>query len=287
HKLTALTDVNPFDPKTLSSTTPHRMLNETPGNTDKSFSFLEEFRNASDASYNSLQVSLTKALSPTPFLGNTYFTLAYTYAHNIDNASGCRETNSTVPFFQPHIFRASSDIDLRHVFSFSGGWDLPFNRGPQRLVKGWSIYPIITYRTGYPLSVTADQSTSQGTPGPSGAGDAGLVNANLVGPIQYFDPHLQQTFTRNNVPSTGPFLFNPNAFDNSTPTPPYGTAARNLLRGPHRTNMSLALAKATPVYGERVSVEFRAEAFNIFNHTQFRSVSLNPDSATFGQVTGA
>jgi outer membrane receptor protein involved in Fe transport len=283
HKLTALMDVSPFDPTTLGSTTPHRIQNEVPGNTDKSFSFLEEFRNTSDANYNSLQIGVTKPLSPTRFLGNTYFTLAYTYAHNIDNASGFRETSSTVPFFQPHIFRASSDIDLRHVFAFSGGWDLPFNRGPQKLVKGWSLYPIITYRTGYPLNVTADQSTSQSTPGPSGAGDAGLVNANLVGPIQYFDPHLEQTFGT----AKGLFLFNPKSFDNSKPTPPYGTAARNLLRGPKRTNMNLALAKATPVYGEHVNVEFRAEAFNIFNHTQFRSVSTNPDSATFGQVTSA
>ena len=53
HKLTALADINPFDPKTLNTPTPHRILNETPGNTDASFSFLEEFRNAADANYNS------------------------------------------------------------------------------------------------------------------------------------------------------------------------------------------------------------------------------------------
>jgi hypothetical protein len=286
HKLTALMDVNPFDPATLGLATPHRLLNEISGNTDNSFSFLEEFRNTSDASYNGLQIGLTKRQLSTRYLGNTYFTLAYTYSHNIDNASGFRETGSTVPFFHPHIFRASTDFDLRHVFSFSGGWDLPFNRGPQVLVKGWSLYPIITYRTGYPLSVTADLSTAAGDPGPSGAGDSGLANANLVGPIQYFDPHGQRTFVAPSGKSfTGLFLFNRNSFDNSAPTPPYGTAARNLLRGPQRTNMTLALSKLTPLYGERVNMELRAEAFNIFNHTQFRSVSTNPDSATFGQVT--
>ena len=61
--------------------------------------------------------------------------------------------------------------------------------------------------------------------------------------------------------------------------------ARNLLRGPQRTNVTLALSKTTPLYGERVNMEFRAEAFNILNHTEFRIVSVNPDSTTFGQVT--
>src|SRR5436309_74521 len=168
HKLTVLADVNPFDPKTLSSETPHRILNETPGNTDNSFSFLEEFRNASDANYNSLQVSLRRQ-TPTsiPYMGSVYFTLAYTYSHNIDNASGFRNFNSTVPTFSPGFFRTSSDFDLRHVFAFSGGWDLPFNRGPRRLVKGWSLYPIVTYRTGYPLTVFSDFSTAIDDPGQS------------------------------------------------------------------------------------------------------------------------
>jgi len=282
HKLTALADVNPFDPATIHSATPHRVLNETPGNTDKSFSFLEEFRNAANANYNSLQVSLRRE-SPTSirYLGSVYFTLAYTYSHNIDEASGFRNSTSTVPTFAPGFFRASSDFDLRHVFAFSGGWDLPFSRGPKRLVKGWSLYPIISYRTGYPLSVTANSSTSAGDPGPSGAGDAGLVNANLIGPVQYFDPHRSQTFTGN----TGAFFFNPTSFSNASPTPPYGTAPRGILRGPSHADMDLALAKTTPLYGERVSIELRAEAFNLFNHTQFKNPDTNPDDTTFGQIS--
>jgi hypothetical protein len=214
-------------------------------------------------------------------MGTVYFTLAYTYSHNIDNASGFRNATSTVPTFSPGLFRASSDFDLRHVVTFSGGWDLPFNRGPKLLVKGWSLYPIVTYRTGYPLSVTADLATAATDPGPSGAGDSGLVFANLVGPVQYFDPHQKQTFAGNG----GAFFFNPLAFSNAVPTPPYGTVPRNFLRGPGRTNMDLALAKSTPVYGERVRIELRAEAFNIFNHTQFLNPDTNPDNTTFGQIS--
>ena len=281
-KLTALADINPFDPKTVNTPTPHRVLNETPGNTDDSFSFLEEFRNASNANYNSLQFSLTRQSPSTlPYLGTVYFTLAYTYSHNIDNASGFRESTSTVPVFSPGFFRASSDFDLRHVVAFSGGWDLPFNRGPKKLVKGWSLYPIITYRTGYPLTINANLGTSQGDPGPSGAGDGGLANADLIGPVQYFDPHNSQTFNG----SKGAYFFNPTAFSNANPTAPYGTAPRNFLRGPSRTNMDLALAKSTPVYGERVRIELRAEAFNVFNHTQFLNPDTIPDDTTFGQIS--
>jgi hypothetical protein len=109
-----------------------------------------------------------------------------------------------------------------------------------------------------------------------------LANADLVGPVRYFDPHNPQTFSG----KTGAFFFNPAAFSNAAPTAPYGTVPRNFLRGPRRTNMDLALAKSTPVYGERVGIELRVEAFNIFNHTQFLDPGTNPDDlATFGQVS--
>src|SRR6266705_3004044 len=73
HKLTDLVDRNPF----ILGTT-HRVLNTAPGNTDGSFSFVDEFRNVANANYNSLQASLTKGLSETGFFGRTYFTLGYT-----------------------------------------------------------------------------------------------------------------------------------------------------------------------------------------------------------------
>ncbi|HEV2991308.1 MAG TPA: hypothetical protein VG759_22910, partial [Candidatus Angelobacter sp.] len=138
-----------------------------------------------------------------------------------------------------------------------------------------------TFRTGYPLSVNANLGTSQTEPGPSGAGDGGLANANLIGPVRYFDPHNTQSFKGN----AGAFFFDPTAFSNAAPTPPYGTLPRNFLRGPGRTNMDLALAKSTPIYGERLRIELRAEAFNVFNHTQFLNPDTNPDNATFGQIS--
>jgi len=78
HKLTDLIDRNPFVLGTR-----HRVLNTSPGNDDGSFSFLDEFRNVANATYNSLQASVTKGLSETGRFGKSYFTLGYTWAHSI------------------------------------------------------------------------------------------------------------------------------------------------------------------------------------------------------------
>jgi len=285
HGLTALVDINPFDPATLNSASPQRFLNEVPGNTLQnnamgfggSFGQEDEFKNAANASYNALQLSLTQQTTVVPVLGNMYYTLGYTWAHSIDDASGFRQGNSTVPFFTPNIFRASSDFDIRQYLTFSGGWDLPFTRGPQRLVKGWSLYPILTWRTGFPFTAIDGLGTSNTAPGPSGAGDAGLVNANLTGPIQYLNPK-----------TNGLQFFNPASFSNVV-TSGYGTAPRNVLRGPGRTNLDVSLAKTTPLYRERVTLELRVDAFNVLNHTEFNNLDNNAQDigATFGQVTGA
>lgn len=292
HKLTSLVDANPFILGTR-----HRLINTDPGNDDGSFSFLEEFRNISNANYNSLELSLQKQLSDTRIFGRTYFTLAYTLAHNIDNASGFRNRNSNVPAFNAAQFRGNSDFDIRQRITFSGGWDLPFEHlwksGPSRLTKGWSLYPIISYRTGFPLDVFAGFSQSTTSPGPSGAGDRDLVRANLVGnTIVIFDPRQARTLSG----ASGNFYFNPgNIINSGFPTSSqavanpavrtYGSLPRNAFRGPGRGNFDLAVAKLTPLYKERVNMEFRAEFFNLINHAEFRDPSTNINSRLFGQIT--
>lgn len=276
HGLTGLKDINPFDPATLGNPFPQRILNETPGNQlasatfGGSLGFLPEFMNVANANYHSLQLSLRQQSTSVPVLGNMYYTLGYTWSHSIDDASGFRNNNSQVPFFQPHIFRASSDFDLRNVLTFSGGWDLPFNRGPKSLAKGWSLFPIVSWRTGYPLTAVGGLNPFNGDPGPSGAGDGNLVNANLVAPVRYLDPHKSGAF------------FDPSSFAQATSG--YGTATRNLLRGPGRTNMDLSLAKVTSLYKENLKLKLSVDAFNLFNHTEFRTVQGNIQSNNFGQA---
>ena len=240
HGLTSLVDVNPTVLGTYD-----RVLNLTPGNvscpmaaitcTDASGNTLytslalsPEFKNVAHASYNGLQVGLQQQVLDTK-LGKTYFQLGYTFAHSIDDASGFRNRNSEVPAYDPGLFRSSSDFDVKHRITFSGGWDLPLERlwasGPKRLLSGWSIYPIFSWRTGFPKDIFGNVfSSSNLNPGTSGVGDPLLDHANLVGPITYVNP--SQTLASTGVtgsalvscdPSNpsltcGNFYFNPNSF---------------------------------------------------------------------------
>jgi len=299
HGLTGLQDINPF---TLGTT--DRILNLTPGNTtcqdDEgnstsnapasnvcSFGSLPEFKNVTKASYNSLQISLTRQIADTPGVGRTYFTLAYTLAHSIDNVSGFRQRNSTVPTYNPNAFRASSDQDVRNRITISGGWDLPIDHywssGPKRLTQGWSVFPIFTWHTGFPFDVFARLSDrfNPGAEGPSGAGDPANVHPDYVGTLanlQQLDPRKTQDL--GNGP--GNYWFNPNYLTDSTlpdesavvadpSLATYGTLPRNYMRGPGYINLDMAFSKTTAIT-ERVKLEFRAEFFNIFNHANF----LNP-----------
>jgi hypothetical protein len=297
--LTALQDVNPM----VRGTT-NRVLNvnQSPAfndlcanvlfsdTSDCPLSNALEFRNIVFANYNSLEASLTKRVGDSR-IGTTYFTLGYTYGHSIDNASGFRNRDSQVPAYVPEVFRSSSDFDIRHRITFSGGWDLPFDRmwatGPKRLVQGWSLYPIFTWRTGFPLSINTGISLDPTIPGPSGAGDANLVNAVFASGfnnISLMNAKNQTVFNG----AAGNYYFNPDAFlcgPNAPCVPASGYGSpRNFFRGPGRTNLDLALAKTTAIT-ERINAEFRIEAFNIFNHAELANPDTNPNSNTFGAIT--
>ena len=285
HKLTGLVDSNPF---VLGTTT--RLFGTQPGANPSYYSYLDTFDNVGRAHYNSLEASFSKRLSHTPLLGETQFQLSYTYGHSIDNESGFRETTSRVPYYDQTRFMASSDYDIRHYIVFSGNWTLPFDKlwdaGPTRLTKGWSLLPIVSYRTGYPLDISAGISRTRTRVGPSGAGDPNLVRANLLTPnVPLFDPRNQQVINGRN----GYYYFSPTDFGtfsnvNSNQNT-YGSLDRNAIYGPGRANTDLSLVKSTALYGDRAFLEFHADFFNVFNHAEFNSPSVSIASGTFGQIT--
>ncbi len=130
--LTALKDINPFDLSTVNGPNPIRILNSNQnanlagycasqgGPSDCPFQNVDEFDNLSFANFNSLEASLTKQNGDYRILGNTYFTLAYTYGHSIDNASGFRNRDYQAPYYEPGRFRASSDFDITQRITFNG-----------------------------------------------------------------------------------------------------------------------------------------------------------------------
>jgi len=304
--------------------TTDRILNLAPGKStctavsgNCTFTNLEEFKNVSSANYNALEVSLRRKVTDAKYVGRVYFTLGYSWAHSIDNASGSRNRNSTVPAYNPQLFRASSDFDLRQRVVFSGGWDLPIDRlltsAPKRLTQGWSLFPIVSWRTGFPLDVFASIDSSGGftNPGTSGAGDLALVfiRANLVGPITIFDPHQPQSLTgQSSGTHSGNFYFSPGAFSTApvgdgtcfAPSPScfpssaevaanpslatYGTLPQHFLRGPGATNIDLAFAKSTTIT-EKLKLELRGDFFNVLNHTEFNNPNVTITSPRFAQIS--
>ncbi|MDQ6760775.1 MAG: TonB-dependent receptor, partial [Acidobacteriota bacterium] len=290
HKLTGLYDGNPF---VLGTT--KRLYNTQQGlPATTSFSYLDTFANVGSANYNGLLVGLTKRYSDVRFLGNLQSQFSYTYGKSIDNISGFRSRTSRVPALDWNRFRAPSDYDLTHVIAFSGVWELPFSKmgGPKRLTHGWTLYPIVTYRSGQTLDVTSGISRTVSRTGPSGLGDPNLVRANLVNQIQFFDPHNVQTASNSR---TGNFYFDPAAFERaslvalqnntSAAKATYGTLGRNAFRGPDRTNFDLAVSKVTNLVGERAKFEIRGEFFNLLNHTEFNNPTTSITSSIFGQIS--
>ncbi|MBV9760705.1 MAG: TonB-dependent receptor [Acidobacteriaceae bacterium] len=295
HKLTGLVDQNPF----ILGTDTRILDADIPGQ----FSYLEEFQNIGKANYNALEMKLRRNASMGKW-GNSFFTLGYTYGHELDNESGFRERNSGIPYYDHNEFYASGDTDVRHVITFSGGWQLPFDQlwesGPKLLTKGWSLYPIFTWRTGFPIDVFAGLNTTDGDPGPSGAGDAGNVHADIVAPLATMNAKTFQTLSNPNAGTTtaGNYYFNPAIFSNARllaldaiadngntlPYYTYGTFPRNALRGPGFTNLDMTISKHFQIR-ERMDMELRMDAFNVFNHTEFQNPDTIITDSTFGQIS--
>jgi hypothetical protein len=216
------------------------------------YSDINHLEYASSSIYHALQGSVRRSM------GSLQLSLAYTYSHSIDDSSS-RYDGSFVDSFNPAGNRGSSNFDERHILNFSYVWALPFFKNPgitRTLMGGWVYSGIASFQTGIPFSVVNS---------PDNAGVAnGLASspsyADLVG-----DPNSGTVQV--SVPGLGPLLYNPNAFAPPTGLT-FGNAGRNVLRNPNRTNFDMALFKRFPIK-EQIGFEFRAEAFNVFNHTQW------------------
>jgi carboxypeptidase family protein/TonB-dependent receptor-like protein len=198
-------------------------------------------------------------------MGGLQLALAYTYSHSIDDSSS-RGDGNLVNAYDPRANRASSNFDQRHAFNFSYVWDLPFFKNPgltNKVLGGWQYSGIVTFATGSPFTPTA------------GLDNAGVGNG-ITSTTSYAD---RVGDPNSNIPSAAGVLqlYNPNAY-----APPvgltFGNAGRNSLSNPNRTNLDMAIYKHFAI-NEHANFEFRAEAFNVFNHTQFGYINGDGGSA--------
>ena len=215
--------------------------------------------NRASSTYNSLQVRLEKRLSA----GLTMIH-AYTWSHTIDETAGdfgaIADARGELGGPQNPLCTAcekgDSSFDVRHKYTNSIVWDLPFGSGRRfidttgavnKIVSGFELSFFTVWQSGIPFSVVLDSNTQ--------------IRPDLIG-----DPTA-------NVPEG--FHFNPSAF-----APPsqivenlagkeitFGTAGRNILRGPSRFNVDAALYKNTKLT-ETVSLQLGLQMFNLFNNVQ-------------------
>jgi len=165
--------------------------------------------------------------------------------------------------------RANSNFDQRHILNLGYVLDAPFFTNTKTLtgkvLGGWHLSGLTTFQTGNPFSIIANNGNNLLTGAGVGNGTGTTAFADVIG-----DPHGSLPLT-NAAGIIGPLLYNPGAFGAPTGLT-FGNAGRNILNVPSRWNWDMGLFKNFFVT-EKANFEFRAEAFNVFNHTQFSSVN--------------
>jgi hypothetical protein len=226
--------------------------------------------------YHGLQMSVTKRLSQ-----GFQIQGAYTWSHSLDDASDplvAASGNRTFPrnSFKLHQEFGNSDFDIRHRVVINYIWQLPLGKGKQlansgvigRVLEGWQFSGITSFQTGHPYDIFYNRDTQH--TGLSARGD-------LIGnPALPAGHPKNQTGVNRDAFCVGP----------SCPTP-FGNPGigRNRFYGPTYNNWNAVLSKDTSI-SERVKLQFRAEAFNLFNRTQFAQPgNLLQVPATFGFST--
>jgi Carboxypeptidase regulatory-like domain len=246
------------------------------------------FGNKAYSSYNGLIAILRKRLSR-----NLQMDFNYTFSHSIDNVSTVANNNGNpannaqsilCDSINLSVCKGNSEFDVTHQVSSDVIYDLPFGRGQwiarnssswlNQIIGGWQASGIVTWRTGFAFPVQSSVSTVvfDSAAYPLFNGDKSAL---AVRP--HFDPNVGgiQLFAN---PTAALAAF-------SAPTG-LQVGSRDELRGPHFSNTDLALSKNFSLFSEKYKLQFRAEAYNAFNHPNFAlPLNINFQGTNFGQIT--
>ncbi len=289
HHLLVLEEANPADPAlclTLAaeyaaglSTTNCGPFNEQAARTgfeqpNHSFPFgsVELQRTIANSSYNAFEASVTERLHGLDLLAS------YTWSKSIDQSAGLPEPVNPV---NPSLSRGLSAFDLRHNFVASFRYQVPAPAAAgllHAIGSGWALSGIARFTTGLPVTLVNNNDTSllgtipnginnNGVDTPDWSGKSLHLNLNPRGGAPVFDS------TQLTLPALGTM----------------GTARRRFFSGPGMENLDAALARTILLRPEK-TLELRAEAFNVANHTQFfgaASVEGNLSSGSFGTAVSS
>ena len=227
------------------------------------------------ALYNALRVDVRRSLA-----NGIQLRGIYTYSKNLDDGSAIAQGVATAatPAFvefplQPKRDWGLASTDVRHQAAVNGLWNLDSGPLHQMLANssasarstagGWTLSGVFNFQTGLPF-------TPQLGYNPTGNGDS-------RNPVR---PSWNPAFSGSLYPHTPGQWFNANAF-----LPPaagfYGNVQRNSLTGPNATQLDLAAIKEVPLEPQ-VRLQFRADFFNILNHTNFQI----PNEIVYAAATG-
>jgi hypothetical protein len=195
--------------------------------------------------------------------------VSYTFGKTIDLVSDNDGTVSLTNIRDPQYDRGVANYDVAHTLVTSFLYELPFAK--THVLGGWQVNGISYWRTGIPVTIS-----QTGVMSSTGVGGGGL-NANR--PNRILDDIYPAERTIDN-------WFNAAAFQRpGDTTATFGTAGRNIGRGPGIFNIDMSLVKNTKI--GRFNTELRAEAFNVLNHPQFGQPNGQLGNAAFGTITAS
>jgi Carboxypeptidase regulatory-like domain/TonB-dependent Receptor Plug Domain len=223
------------------------------------------------SNYNALEATLRHNI------GGLELNVSYTYSHSLDDSSDYNDTGF-VNAYNLNAYRSSSNFDQRHDFTIAYVYDDPFfkKKGWANMVLGgWQWSGITLIQSGTPFSVYNEGFNA--TADNAGVGNDFATSGSY--PDLISNPHqgVKSSPLAGNLSGYGPLLYNPGAFTLPTGLT-FGDAGRNILRNPWRTNFDMALLKHFRVT-ESKYFEFRAEAFNVFNHVEYNWLGGDAGSA--------
>jgi Carboxypeptidase regulatory-like domain/TonB dependent receptor len=276
HHLLVLREANPGNPALCLALGPALCgpFNEgaTRGPLGPNFGSNAEETTIGNSNYNSLQVTVRHNSGPLQMLA------AYTYSKSIDQSSNLGEQVNPI---NPSLSRALSAFDMTQNFVLSYNYQIPFARlfhKSNRWTQGWELSGITRFTTGLPVTLINYGDNSLLGAEPNGINNFGVDLPDVAPGSLNLNPN-----PRNGLPYFNTVLFSENAL--GTP----GNASRRYFHGPGMANFDMAVLKNLRL-SESKSLQFRMEAFNIFNHAQFfgpQAVDGNIGSATFGQTVSA
>ncbi len=199
---------------------------------------------------------------------------SYSWAKSIDDASGFFSSTGDPNFPQDSrnvsLERARSSFDVRHRLSLSYAYDLPFGKG--RWLGGWQTFGIWSFQTGRPFTVALSPDNDNSGTGRSSLGFGNNDRPNYLRNAKLPNPTPERWF------DTSAFAIPPRGS--------FGNAGRNILDGPGFAQVNASVVKNFAMT-ESKSLQFRAEFFNLTNHTNFDLPDLTVESPTFGRISSA